>query len=550
MIIGRKKSLIAFSVIAMLVFAAVFCHTLARNTNKPFPSLLLNFIRTFIYIGIFSSWGISVSRRIIHKPVRRILIAVAVLAVFWITIREIKFRFVLSAFLIRMLWYSYYVPLLIIPVLAILVSMYIGNDESYRLKKISFLIFLPSIALIALILTNDLHQLSFDFPEDASVWSEKDYSYGPVFYISVAWIVICAAASLIILVVKSRLTKNRKLFWLPLLPFGFAIIHLLLYSSGLRFMSYVDDIAVFFSLMYLSYFELCIQSSLIQSNKGYSELFSASVDMPISIVDRNYHTVYTSSAAQAYSKEDMLRAADSPLILESRKRLHNMPVNGGRAIWTDDLTEILTLNETLEDRHEELTERNALLEYEYQKEKAHKTVEEQNRLYDLLESKTQSQLDEIDRLMQRYRAQNDISEKRKILSCIVVLGSYIKRRKDFILSIDTSPETLKGKLINALGESYRSMKLLGITGSYYVDIDDSDAELDRLTAAYDFFERVVEAVLPKAEYINTSVCRIGDMLRITVTTDCAGISEFDGAQVVNQEDSTLFILPLSGGEEV
>lgn len=553
MIIGRKKSIMTFAVITVLVFTAVFCHTLARSIDTELTSLILNFIRTYIYIGIFSAWGVSVSRRIIQRPVKHTLIAVAVLAVFWITVREIKFRFLVSELWIRLLWYSYYIPLLTIPVLAIFVSMYIGRDESYRLKKQSFLLFLPSLALMALILTNDLHELAFRFPEGSAVKSERDYSYAPVFYITVMWIIVCAAASLIILVVKSRLANKRRLFWLPLIPFAVSVFHIVIYTLRLPFAQYVDDVAVFFSLVYISYFELCIQCSLIQSNSGYTELFSASVDMPISIVDNGYKTVYTSSCAPDYPVETMLSAAEGPVILDEGKRLHNMPIAGGRVIWTEDLSELLKLTETLEDRREELTERNALLEYEYEKEKKHKTVDEQNRLYDLLQSKTQSQLDEIDRLVQRYRTAEGEEDKRSILTYIVVLGSYIKRRKDFVLSIDTSPQALTGKLRNALGESYRSLRLAGKVGSFYTEIEDSDAVLDNITKAYDFFEAVTQAVFDSAKFINTSICRINGKLRISVITDCVYngediIKQYPEAKVTVEDGSSTFALTLEGGD--
>lgn len=183
-----KRNTVTFISVFLLIILALVCHALARKTEIRFLSTFLNFIRTYIYIGTFAAWGLSVSKRIIHKQVKKTLTAVSVLAIMWIALREVKFRFITSAFIIRLLWYSYYIPHLIIPVLAIIVSLYIGKNESYRLKKSSALLYIPSLTLIALIMTNDYHQLAFRFPESSAVWTERDYAYGPVFYITAAWI--------------------------------------------------------------------------------------------------------------------------------------------------------------------------------------------------------------------------------------------------------------------------------------------------------------------------------------------------------------------------
>ena len=55
------------------------------------------------------------------------------------------------------------------------------------------------------------------------------------------------------------------------------------------------------------------------------------------------------------------------------------------------------------------------------------------------------------------------------MSQIAVLGSFIKRRKDMILCIDSTPTLPESKLSSALGESYRSLALMGVQGRYLVD---------------------------------------------------------------------------------
>ena len=204
------------------------------------------------------------------------------------------------------------------------------------------------------------------------------------------------------------------------------------------------------------------------------------------------------------------------------------------------------------DRKEELKERNEWLQYEYEREKEHQIVEEQNRLYDLLQSKTQRQLDKIEQLTLQYKKTDALEDKQRILSHIVVLGSFIKRRKDFILSIDSTPTIPEKKLSSALGESFRALKKMNINGGFFVNTEKEFIDGQLLTLAYDFFEDVIELVLDIAKYVNVSVCVINGVLRINIMVDCNCAtdylrSKYPQVSIFVEDDGTEFVMPLEGG---
>ena len=72
----------------------------------------MSLLRSFIYIGLTTWWGISLWQRIVQAQVRRYLAATAALCVFWLSIRTVKFFFAATPAAIRYLWYGYYVPML------------------------------------------------------------------------------------------------------------------------------------------------------------------------------------------------------------------------------------------------------------------------------------------------------------------------------------------------------------------------------------------------------------------------------------------------------
>jgi len=54
-----------------------------------------------------------------------------------------------------------------------------------------------------------------------------------------------------------------------------------------------------------------------------------------------------------------------------------MPIGGGYAVWTEDVSALLAIKEESECLAEELAERNEILRYEYRRESKRRKVEEQ-----------------------------------------------------------------------------------------------------------------------------------------------------------------------------
>ena len=552
----RSNRLIKMSIIiAILIAIATICKFMSWNTKNVIVEQILNFIRVFIYICIFSLWGLSIKKRVIQAPVRRALIIVAILMVLWLIVREIKFRFIKNEDIIRYLWYIYYIPLLSIPLCALFTSMMVGKQEDYKLPKLTFLLTIPTVILIILMLSNDLHQLAFSFPEGEEIWTEKNYHYGFLYYIDLIWIAMCSILALAIMIVKTRIPQNRKYLWITLFPFIIAIVYSVLYAMRVSFVFYViGDISVFFCIIFTSFFEICIQCGLIQSNTRYFELFNAIVDNSVQIVDENLVVQYSSKDAEKIDNKKIEKAKEQPIIIGQGKRLHNMRIDGGYAIWTENVLELFELNEKLKVQREELKEKNDLLQYEYQKEKEHKTIMEKNRLYELLEGKTQNQINKINELMQKYSKSNDEQEKYNILANIIILGSYIKRKKNFILSMENPKEINELMLTSALEESYNSIKLLGIKGSFFVEIDKQDLSGKLLEYTYDFFENVLEMALDKIHFINFRICKINEVIRANILIDSEYVLEnlkekYPNIKIIKDE-GTQILLPIEiGGDQ-
>ena len=511
---SARKNLIAATSVAALIAAAIVCRYLAHSEN--FPTALikaLDIVRTFIYLGLFGGWGVTVYRRVMQTQARKLLVITAALMILWLMLRAYKYYFVAGETAIRFLWYAYYIPTVLIPTFSLLVATSLGEKDGYKLPKLAFAAFIPAAILIILALTNDLHQTVFRFAEKP--WTEKNYSYGATYYIIAAWCVSCGIGSLALMFIKNKHPLVRKLLWIPIIPFFVAVLYVATYALRVPFVrETVWDVAVFECLIFATFLESCIRCGLIQSNARYEDVFRAAADVSARITDENYSVRYSAKDAEPIDEKTMRLAEKSPVITNG-KRVHNMPVRGGHAVWTEDISELLTLAESLKITKEELTDRKGFLEYNYKIEEENKKIEEQNRLYDLLQSKTQRQIDGVERLVKQYERAKD-SEKRAILYEIVFLGTFIKRRKDFALTADDAFVTTE-KLENALAESFRALSACGVKGAFLVSAPKMNK--DAQTDFYDFFEDVAESVTGRARYLTVRIGSSGDSVRMTVTTD-------------------------------
>ena len=392
-------------------------------------------LRAAIYIGLFVAWGISVRSRIIQPQVRRYLTAVSALMIFWMTVRSIRYSLEEALWVMRHLWYLYYLPMLFIPLLAVFIALSLGKPESFRLPKWTVLLYIPTAALLLLVLTNDLHQLVFRFPEDAVVWM-NEYRYGIVYFPVVGWMVLCALTALVIMLVKCRVPNSRKVLVLPFVPVVLSVIYGALYIFQLPWLRLIaGDVTVVFCLLIAATLESCIQCCLIQSNTHYRELFDAST-VGAQITDPEYHVVLSSRAAQEVNIETLRQTQQSPVMLEGGIRLSGAPIKNGYVIWTEDVSPLIRVLNDLEEAKENLQDNKDILEEEHAVKEREAHIAEQERLYHIIQRDTAKQILLMDEMIEQAENAGSDEERRHILKKMLVIGAYLKRRSNLVFLSD------------------------------------------------------------------------------------------------------------------
>lgn len=503
-------------IVVLLIVCAVIFRILGNNGIYP---ITLGLLRTFIYIGLYIWWGISVSKRIVQAQVRRNLVAIALLNVFWLVIRSMKYYFVSDPVLSRQLWYWYYFPMLFIPLFSVFVSMSLGKPENYRLPKWTSLLYIPTVLCLILVVTNDFHQLVFAFPA-GEVWSDKNNDYVFGYFLIIVWEIICALTSFTIMIIKCRLSQRKK--YLPLILLCICIVYALIYASGAEWMQIIGgDITAVQCLMFTSIFESCIQCGLIQTNTGYEALFEAGT-FRAQITDTDYHTKYDSANSPKLSKNVMRSAENGAVSIDKNTVLKSNPIEGGRVLWLEDISDIAALLKELEENKETIAESNLLEQENYRTKLKINTLQEKNRLYDLLQDQTAHQIDLLDSLFAQYNTETNYEKRRSLLAKIAVIGAYIKRRGNLMFIGEKSATTDTAELSLCLEESFANLELMGVECA--IDIP-SNKKIDTTDAirVYDFFESVTEAAIDDMRSVWLKARSLKDSVIFHLEVECESL---------------------------
>ena len=214
---AKRKSIAKLCIALGLFILAGFFHQLDRVT-APLPSAACFLLTNLIYIGLAMAWGFSISRRILHRNDRRWLLLGCAMAVLWLFLRAVKYRFFSDDTITRYLWYLYYVPQILAPLFSLYAALQLGRREDDALSLKWHLLFIPAVLLIGGVLINDLHQMAFRAAPDAATL-EADYTHGWVYYLAMTWIVGLLLATGIIVYRKCRISESRRYAWAPLCVF-------------------------------------------------------------------------------------------------------------------------------------------------------------------------------------------------------------------------------------------------------------------------------------------------------------------------------------------
>ena len=484
------------------LFVAFLCRQVSfllagGDEYSQFVSVVVIAIRNILHISLLVLWCVSLYNRIINKRVKVIVMLGGAMLAYWVLARIIKNDFTVSEFetLGRYAWYSYYIPMVSVPLLGVYIVNSIDKPYDYNMPLWQKLFMVPAAILMGIVMTNDYHRLVFSFPNGIEYF-ENDYNYEALYWVVLAWMIICGAYFVFMLIKKSRVPESQELQSLPAVIFGLAMIFWFMYIFKLIS---CDLTTVNCSIIVLLV-ESAIQCNMLPSNNNYIEVLSTST-IAAQIVDKDYNKKIVSSTALDLSKEQIEKATSGRIMIDDYL-VSAKEIAGGYVLWQDDVSKINKLNDNLKDTESQLNEENDLLTAELSVRERRARADEENKLYDEIAKEVSKQLESVKFMLTSI--EKGEGNRNELMAKICVLGSYIKRRGNLLLLGKRNSDVEAQELEYSLRETLENMKLLGA----YTMLESrcyGKIKLKYIVSFYDLIERLIEILM---DNINAMMVRV------------------------------------------
>ena len=534
----KKTILFALGVLALIAFAM----WLRYASRHIFHSPAVSHLRSGIYVFLFSAWCYSLWIRIVQTQARRYLVAISALMVLWILLRSIKFS-IENTDAERWLWYFYYFPMLFIPMLSVFVSRSLGKGEDFRLPRWTKILYVPTLLLLLLVLTNDLHQQVFSFP--SGVLSDREYRYEGGYFFVMGWEALCAGFAFLSMAKNCRIPRSRRIRWLPLVPLALSLAYACAYVEKVYWVWVLaGDMTVSQCLIFASILECCIQCGLIQSNLGYDELFEAT-SLPVQITDPAFCPQYVSAAMQEVLPQSELRQMQQDTVhLSDDTLLKRHRLRRGWVFWKEDISALNQIRKELELTRDELRDTGDVLAAENAQRARWLKLTEENRLYDMMEAQTARQIAMLRDLLAELRKTEDPDRARHLLGQVIIIGTYVKRRSNLIFVGVQRGAISVQELRLCLNESSENISVYGADCKAIVK-GEGQLTVEQATQVYDLFEAVVETELESLRALLISI-EVGKRVEVALCVAAAeplrGLcGRFPGLEWEQDEDGLQYL---------
>ncbi|MDR1815109.1 MAG: hypothetical protein LBR00_00295 [Clostridiales Family XIII bacterium] len=409
---------------------------------------------TLFYILFFvllTFWAYTMFLRIADKQLRGDMLWACALVIVLLLLR-IADRMTPDAGLQRYLGYFYYIPLIFVPTIAGRMGLRISDaDRTWAGRVYGAVSIAVGLALFALVITNDLHGLAFDYYEG---FADPDvYRYGIVYQIHTVrafWLLLLFVG----LAVRKFWPHHRR-STVPVLATLAAII---LYFTGfsLKVPAFRNtDFSLIFGISTLILLEVMLRSGFLQNNVRYMDLFRyAKVD--VHLFSSGLRPAFSTDAATPLSPALLARveeavSAGAPLPApiagdDARDVRHTLyRVQGGYALSTVSLARVAALREKLDERRKRLSDRNEYLSHTGDILRRQAQLAASREVYEKLRADLAGRREEFDRMLSSLPERFEARTRKEWLGNIVRikgLVNYWKRRGGLALQ-EAAGETVE-----------------------------------------------------------------------------------------------------------
>ena len=405
--------------------------------------------QTVLALAIYTIWLILLYIRIFDKTLKKYVLSIGVLLVFWMAIRMVK-RYT-TGYVTEILWYLYYIPLLMIPTFYYNCSSYLINSKNKKRRIVAIII---SIILFLLVITNSLHNIVFKIKSNIN-----DYNHNIGYFIIVAWI-LCLIVVAIINLIKSSKNKGYKNIISISIIILIGLVYTFLYIKNIPVIR-KTNMSVIIGTLFCVGLEMMLDFKLIPNNFRYKKIFKNS-NLPLEIVSQDGKTrIVTNHSINL--KENIINDIKNnkvKSIYKDNNIIKNVNViNGGYSIEEKDYSKINEYEEKLKSIQQELIEQETILQKQRKIATEIYETKLKGEIIELLDEKIEQKRNLINELIKEMKI-TDIDKMKNIK----LLLNYCKRMSNLVISSYNKEKYDNKRLEVIINEMLIEAQSLGING--------------------------------------------------------------------------------------
>lgn len=389
----------------------------------------------------FSIWGVLAYLRCLDFVLRRRVVAIATICTLWMIEVILKYKSFTPIYA-TILWYLYYVPMTLIPLLYQLCGLRLAGLEQHRMgHRYRTVLWIAAILLIGFVLTNDFHRQVFHFDRSSGTWS-NDYTYGWGYAAVLVWTAFNFVAYFVLVGRSSSFRIQRFTFTAALVLLGgafFAISYALRVPWAWRL-----NFSLVYCVLCVGAMEICLDCGVIPSYHGIAGIFDT-LPLDLKVLTRDLQEVYATPASQPMpvGVREELRAQEHghahaftvPSAPDVMYRAFSLL--GGSALLAQDVSELNGLNRELAHRRMDLQRQNELLVADYDLKTHLADQEAETLLVQDVDKALARALDEMYGVLSSLPPLADEASSRerfRMLQCAKMLVAYCKRKGSLTLA--------------------------------------------------------------------------------------------------------------------
>ena len=428
---------------------------------------------------LLAAWGFTIHLRCSDALIARYLKANAALCVAWLLIVTLKYP-TGNDHLVSIMWYLYYVPMLLTSTFSLFSAMRASALD--RIPATSYAkraVLAIDAALIALVLTNNLHHVVFRFSFDDPLWSGS-YTYGPGYWLVLGWII-----TQIVLFFACSFAAARRQLRSAFVPMAlivgvlgtYTVLYILRFLIG-------SNLALVYSILLISCLEIALDLGILPSYYWRESMFSA-LPFNLRILSRTGEVALHTAQFRPSESDDALHSmflqSNLPRRSISSFRTTAVPhtlfrgynVTGGSARLAEDVTAIDDRRETLEQQQDSLRAHNELLKHRHAIDSVLYRTQQERALVDEIEQTLAAKTRRIDELLSDLPRGSDpqsLAKRRERLTEVKLLIAYCKRKGGLVLAGKSDPAFNRERLQLVFNETAADLRTLGIDCAALVDV--------------------------------------------------------------------------------